>query len=249
MGGTTAELFALRVFAPVTNFGVYLSDRAQSIFAVFGSAEELTQRIESLEREKLTLTRLLAKLEDVAHENEVLRTQYGLPPADVLQDIAHVEADIIGYNSGTTKEWIAINRGTRDGVINGMAVVTRGGVFVGTIAQTTERTARVLLLTNTRSTVRGETSALHTRGIVQGVSNLGARFRLVERSQPLADGDHIVTVRNGFVPARLLIGTVTNVSVADDSLFQEATVIPAYTATLGDTVRVLLITEVFHDDL
>ncbi len=245
MGGT-AELFVLRAFAPLTRASVHISARVQDIFAVFGSAEALTQRIETLEREKLALTRTLARLESVARENEELRTRYGLPLAVALQDIARVDADIIGYNDGATKEWIAINRGTRDGVADGMAVVTRDGIFVGTVVQTTATAARVFLITNTRSTVRGETSTLHTRGIVQGVSNLGARFRMVERSRPLTDGDRVITVRNGAIPARLLIGTIANVTVADDSLFQEATVIPSYRATLGDQLSVLLTVDQFR---
>ncbi len=237
--GSTTELFLWRAAAPFVHAGATVIDAVRDTLAVFGNARTLTARIEALEREKIALQAEKSYLENVAAENATLRAEAALPRAEEVATYPQRAADVIGYNPGATKEWIVINRGQSDDVAVGMPVVV-GRVLVGVVAAVAPHTAQVRLITHAQSVIRGETAKLRTRGIVRGVSHAGAHVTMVERSQPLADGDVMLTVRNNALPGGLLLGTVYNVRVSDDSLFQEALLAPAYTAALRDRVTVLL---------
>ncbi len=239
--GAVVELFLWHASEPFVRVGKSIVDTTRDVFAVFGSAAKLTERIETLEREKQALQSALGRLQSIEHDYNALRTECGLPHAAVLADYQKVEADVIGYNAGKAREWIMINRGRADDVEEGMAVVTREAVLVGTVSRVGAHVARVRLVTNAESVIRGETSTLHVKGIVRGVSHHGARFTMVERSQPLTDGDMVLTTRNVHIPGRLLIGTVYNIHVTEDGLYKEATLIPAYEARLQNHVSVILI--------
>ncbi len=239
--GSVLELFLWRAATPLITSGAYIKDVSQGTLSIFSSARKMAQKIEILEHEKTSLTVEVALLKSRIAELQRQKEEEGRLSEQLAQHQI-VDAKIIGYNTGATKEWIMINRGLRDGIKTGMAVVTSEGVFVGAVTQQSEHVSRVELVTNTDSVIRGQTQSL-TRGIVRGVSNLGAHFIKVHRSQPLADGDTVLTVRNTLIPEGLLIGTIYNVHISDDSLFQEAILTPAFEVGLRDDVRIILIEE------
>lgn len=235
--GSTAELFLWQAASPFTRGGSAVGGWFSSVGAVFGSADSLTAQIATLEREKRRLEGENARLASVDAENAELRTAAELPAREESFDRVH--ADVIGFNPGATKEWIVINRGQRDGVCQGCAVVV-DQVLIGTVERASGGAALVRLVTNAQSVVRAQTAQHRTLGVVRGVAHVGARLVNVERSRPLSDGEQVVSVRNGVVPSDFLIGTAYNVHLSDDSLFQEATIAPAYEAALRDRVDVII---------
>jgi rod shape-determining protein MreC len=120
-----------------------------------------------------------------------------------------------------------LNKGERDGVVKGMAVVAPQGV-VGHVVATSPNASRALLLEDPSSGVDAIVMRSRARGIVEGGSDAGCILKYVKRRDDLQVGDRIITSGlDGIFPKGLPIGEITRVIPGDRGLFQSAEVEPA----------------------
>ncbi len=224
------------ILRPLYGLGGHLRDFRE----VFLSPQRSTERLAALREENHRLRALAAEAERLRVENERLRTQLNLPEKTVLQSFWSLGADVVAANVGDKKEWLVINRGRVDGLRSGQAVVTEGSVLVGSIVEVFDKTARVRLLTHPQSNVRVSTVRAGTTGIVSGQAGLGLLMKMVDPTESLADGDKLFTVAQSVFPPELFVGTVRDVRLSADGLFQEASVSLPYEVSRLRTVTVLI---------
>jgi len=142
----TAQRFVRDLLHPITEVaGAIVSPFSDAWNAVFDydDLEEqnrlLTERIQQLEGNELAV-------EAERAEFERLRAATGV---DVRPDLARVIATVVRGGVGNfDDDVITIDRGSQDGVRNGMAVVTGTGL-VGRVERVDATTSAVLLLTDT----------------------------------------------------------------------------------------------------
>lgn len=113
-----------------------------------GSSLEVAYATAVAERNRLASenAQLTAELEDV----EILREQNRA--AQQRPDITYVGAKVIGRDPSGTEQMIIINRGTADGLREGMAVVNPD-IYVGQITSVDQHQAKVQLISDSHASV------------------------------------------------------------------------------------------------
>ncbi|MGH7860346.1 MAG: rod shape-determining protein MreC, partial [Candidatus Binatia bacterium] len=153
-----------------------------------------------------------------------------------------IAARVIGLDASSLFRSFTLDRGERDGIRPGMAVVCADGV-VGRIAQVSPNASRVLLLTNHNSGVDAIVQRTRARGIVEGVLEGGATMKYLRQTEDVKDGDVVVTSGvDGIYPKGVMIGRIIRVERKDYGLFQVATILPA--VDFSRLEEVLVITSV-----
>jgi rod shape-determining protein MreC len=134
-------------------------------------------------------------------------------------------AGVVGGRDGLART-LTIDRGERDGVVKGAAVLAPGGV-VGQVFLASAHAARVLLITDHNSGVDAIVQRTRARGIVEGTVTEGCGLKFVKRTEDLQPGDVVVTSGvDGIFPRGLPIGQLTSVDKRGQGLFQYASVRP-----------------------
>ncbi len=133
-------------------------------------------------------------------------------------------ASLIGVDSSSWFRTVLLDKGTRDGVRKGMAVVTPDGV-VGHVVAVSSRASKVLLVIDRSSTVDVMIERSRARGIVQGLAPDRCELKYVTRGEDVKPGDRLISSgMDGIFPKGLAVGRVVRVDPARRGLFQRADV-------------------------
>ena len=149
--------------------------------------------------------------------------------------------------SGVLKT-IVIGAGTDQGVTVDQIVLAEQGV-VGRVSEVGSNYAKILLVTDSSSSVSALVQTSRASGIVRGQYGDTLVMEWILQSDPVKPGDVVVTAGLGIgtelrslYPKGLVIGTVVDVTKAEVSAYQRAIIAPA--ADLRKLESVLLITPV-----
>jgi rod shape-determining protein MreC len=166
----------------------------------------------------------LVRLTELELANERLR--------ELLQFRSSLEGNILGARviARDPTPWVrtfTIDRGERDGIRRGMAVLSPRGV-VGQIAQASRTVSRVLLLTDHNSGIDAFVQRSRARGIVQGAHEAGCHMQYLRRDEDVVPGDRVLTSGlDGIFPKGVSIGEVVEVARRHRDLLQVAVVRPS----------------------
>lgn len=135
-------------------------------------------------------------------------------------------ARVIARDPGPLSMTLTLDRGERDHVRRGMAVLAPQGV-VGQIAEASYAAARVVLLTDHNSGIDAIVQRSRARGIVQGGTDGSCYMNYLSRDADIAVGDRVLTSGlDGIFPKGVVIGEVVEVSRSHRGLLQAAVVRP-----------------------
>jgi len=149
-------------------------------------------------------------------------------------------ASVIGVDSSAWFRTVLLDRGERDGVKRGMAVVTPQGV-VGHVVAASSHAAKVLLLIDNSSAVDVTVERSRARGIVEGERENFCALKYVVHGDDVQVGDRLVSSgMGGFFPKGLPVGNVTEISPEKHGLFQRAIVQPSVDFNKLEEVFVIL---------
>jgi rod shape-determining protein MreC len=182
------------------------------------------------------LRAVLTESEEVRLENERLRLLLDFKEA---QEIATLPARVIAEDASSWFRTVMIDKGSDQGVTEGMPVVVAEGV-VGRVVRSSPRFARVLLITDASSAVASLLQDNRARGICRGQGDQLV-FDFVLRQEEVNVGDRVVTSGMGGVfPKGLVVGHVKSVDRQEFGLFQAITVAPSVDFSHLEEVLVLL---------
>jgi rod shape-determining protein MreC len=146
----------------------------------------------------------------------------------LLQPANPVTARVIDRDPGNFDSTLTIDRGTRDGVAEGMPVMAPNGV-VGHVIEVWRNGAKVRVLTDPESAIAVRPITHSVTGIAQGrqgsdeifVDDFGGRAEVEE-------GDEVVTanIANSLYPPDLAVGEVTGVDEQSARLGLSASIRP-----------------------
>ncbi len=138
-----------------------------------------------------------------------------------------VAARIIGKDPSVWFRSVVIDRGSRDGVSKGMAVVNGDGV-VGQIFSVSPNYAKVLLAIAPSSAMDVVLQKSRVRGILKGTGSLVYQLDYILKTVEVEEGDQVVTAGyGGIFPTGLPIGVVSKVIRKRRGMFLEVEVKPA----------------------
>jgi rod shape-determining protein MreC len=141
-----------------------------------------------------------------------------------------VAATVIGYETDPYLRYLILDVGTRQGVREGMPVITRGSALIGRIADAGLNRSRVRLLTDAGSQVGALLQTSRATGIVIGQPDGSLLLDFVNPDEEIPPGDTVLTSGiGGQIPRALVIGQVTErLSAGGSEPFQRARVRPAF---------------------
>ena len=172
-----------------------------------------------LKKEKEKLLAENTKLKEIQRENDFLRRQLEIPLAKKPDLIL---ADVIGREPESFNSYITINAGKKQGVKEKQAVITAGGVLAGQIAEVFDNSSKVMLLTDSRSSINAISQQTRTAGIVRGKYGVGVSMEMVSQNEKITVGEAVITSGiNGKIPKGLIIGKVKNIEESDSEIFKK----------------------------
>jgi rod shape-determining protein MreC len=144
-----------------------------------------------------------------------------------------ITAPVIARDPSGVLKTIVIGAGTDQGVRVGQVVLAEQGV-VGRVSEAGTNYAKVLLVTDSSSSVSALVQTSRASGIVRGQYGDALVMEWILQSDPVKPGDIVVTAGLGIgtelrslYPKGLVIGTVVDVTKAEVSAYQRAVVAPA----------------------
>jgi rod shape-determining protein MreC len=229
--------------APVRASIQAVEDTVGGVFDSFGNVRELRRENEELRRTIDHLTAENAQVQSLRLQNERLRQQLAFKEA--RPELQQLPAEVVYRDPTSLRKYLVIDKGRRDGVELGMAVVSPGGM-VGRIQSVEERRSRVLLLIDPESAVRVflQESRMDGRadGILYGRWPLGRlRMRYIETTVQVREGTWVLTAgMDDELPRDLPIGVIQKVYKTDVQETQEADILPAVDPDTLESVAVIL---------
>lgn len=172
-------------------------------------------------------------------ENAELRTQLNFFSN---QKFVHIGAEVVGRNIEPLGSTLIINRGKKDGVQVGNAVIVSNGVLIGKVAKTEEESSLVRLLNDNQSKVAA-TILNHEKslGVIEGGYGISVRMDFIPQQEDIRVGDLVVTSGlEAGMPRGLLIGNIVAVEKEAYEPFQKAILSPA--ASLSSIAFVSVVT-------
>lgn len=142
-------------------------------------------------------------------------------------DLPMVAARIIGKDPSVWFRNVIIDRGSRDGVARGMAVVNGDGI-VGQVFSVSPNFSKVLLAVAPSSAMDVLLQKSRARGILKGTGSLTYELDYILKTTEVNKGDQVVTAGyGGIFPTGLPIGVVSKVVRKRRGMFQHIEVTPS----------------------
>lgn len=225
------------VQSPVTSITASVSNYFTSISTLRSAQSEndlLKQRIQELEVE-------VKQKSDLNSENERLRTLLQMKETSKYKVLT---AMIIGRDPSVWFDSSIINRGSLDGVMVNMPVVTDGGL-VGRVTAVSPLTAQVDLITYSKSGlggIIGEVGGANALGVVAGTSKKDLlEMKYVPGTSDVQVGQPVFTTgQDGIFPAGLKVGEIASVVSGSATTPHQIQIRPAAKLNSMQEVGVLL---------
>jgi rod shape-determining protein MreC len=199
--------------------------------------ESLGEENRQLREHLLLLQVRLQKLEAVEAENTRIREL--LASSEALQDEVLI-AEIVGINQDPYRHQITLNKGSRDGVYRGQALVDAYGVL-GQIVEVAAGRSQALLITDPDHGIPVEVNRTGLQTIAVGSGDgQGLRLPFLPANADIREGDLLVSSPlGGRFPAGYPVGRIRSLHHTADAHFLEALALPS--AQLNQGRQALLV--------
>jgi rod shape-determining protein MreC len=215
------------VSGSLINLQTWFSSRfsaVQDFFTAPRDIASLRQRNAELEAEVAELQGQVIQLQQDVGETEILAALVDFSRAN--PENTYKAAAVIGFDPSPFLHFVIINRGSNDGILRGMPVVTDQGL-VGRVDAVIADAARVQLITDPDSNVNVRLQNVQTEASLVGSVTGDLTLDLIPQDVDIQTGDLALTSGlGGGYPPDLIVGQVINIRKRDFDLFQQAIVQP-----------------------
>ncbi len=234
---------SLTIAAPMENGLRDVADPISDFFRGIFNRGDLVRENERLREELERLQTETAATEDAQRRLQELEEALGVKenrPDDVF-----VVADVIAQDPSGFKRALAIDRGSKDGLDEGMVVLSKSGSLVGVVSLVFEEFAWLRLISDPNNAVNiavltGGEEGSEARGVAVGDLRSRLSLEMLPTEAKIQEGDLVITSGlGGNYPRTLLLGSVTSVEEKPQALAKRATMEPAADLSSLDTVLII----------
>jgi rod shape-determining protein MreC len=198
----------------------------------------------NLEKENRILKQRVAELQAETHHMKEMRLANDrlrhLLQFREKSSSSMIGAEVIGQDPSSWFKSVTIDKGERDGVKRGMAVVSPTGI-IGQILKTAPHYATVLLITDYNSAIDSIVQRTRAKAIIVGKGENRCQLKYLLRTEEVAVGDAVVTSGlGGNFPKGLLVGEIKKVDKKGHGVFQYAELVPSVDFTQIEEVFVIM---------
>ena len=208
------------------------------------SADVRTLQARNTELEELVNNLMVenVQLKELERENDTLRQllNYTRNNPQLTYETTTVRGRSVGVDPTNLLYFIYVDVGARDGVADGMPVITDRGL-VGRVTASGPNSAQVLMLIDPASSVNAIIQGSRVTGVVRGNIDGTVSMERIPPNEKVNPGDIVLTSGlGGNFPDKLVIGQVTEVIQRDQDMFQVARIRP--TVDFGKLETMLIVT-------
>lgn len=203
------------VFRPVQSGFNAAADWVKDFVTNWRDYGELRKQYDELEMENESLSMKLTGIEEMEMENDRLKAL--LDAKDAYEELDPIYAEVIARDPGQWFDTFSINRGTSNGVKEGMAVMTGDGL-VGHVYEAGLTYAKVRTIIDSRSAVACLVQRTRDNGVMRGEVTANSEYAecyvyYLPNVNNIVPGDVIITSgMDSLYPKGLTIGEVIAVS-------------------------------------
>jgi rod shape-determining protein MreC len=191
---------------------------SSGFFSSLFSGNKLQKEIANLKNQNAILSSNVLDINALKKENEVLRHAIGVElNKDYKLEMTNITAKDV------SNDYITIDKGTENGVKEGMAVITNEKAVVGRTIEVQKNYAKVILISNKKSSFDAEIEEKGATGVLRGSGRLSVLLDLIPREKNITEGDMVKTSNiTGVFPPNLLVGWIKKVMKNDVESIQQA---------------------------
>ncbi len=190
-----------------------------------------------LKKESDILKARLVGFEEVVRENTRLEKLLQFKRKSIYSSVA---ASVIGRDPTLWHSTMIIDRGKKDGIQPGLPVVNALGV-VGKIAEVSEHSSKVLLITDPQFSVAAMIQRERETALVSGSLQNVCHIRYINEEAQIQVGDIVITSKlSSLFPEGLMIGEIVRIEQNKQNLTQEGVLAPSVSLSQIEEVLVIL---------
>ncbi len=174
-----------------------------------------------------------AALQELTRENEQLRTALGFKERNKIP-LMGAQVRSYGYEFG--KEFLLIDKGTRDHVAKGDAVVDANGLLLGMIGSVEDEFAKVSIASNAEEVFDAELLPAGVKTFAKGLGSRAFSLELLPQNAVIRNGDYVMA--KGFRTS-FLLGQVARVETNGGGAFKEVHAVLVSHPELSEEVFIL----------
>lgn len=214
---TNFRFYVESALYPILVFADSPHAMSRMVSSQFKSHSDLLAENEKLSTEIFMQKADILKLNDLELENQALRKLLNSP---VRANTKRLFAEVIDVSPDPYLHRVIVNRGSKEGVHEGMPVITDQGL-VGQVMNVNHSYSRVLLLTDPNCSIPVIDGRSYVRAISTGTSAHGEiSINNVPRSADIKQGDLLLTSGIGGVyPKGYPVAEVISVGISDSQPF------------------------------
>ena len=210
-------------FAEIQRVTMVTITRVRGLWTGYVDLTSVQRENETLKRELQTQQVRMQEIRALAQQSESLRQLLELRQRAGVETIA---SEVIGAGAATDVRAYTIDKGSSDGVLKDMAVISPAGV-VGRVILSSRRAAHVQLLIDRNAAAAALIERTRAQGIVLGQGGDALLMDYVPGTADVKQGDMVVTSGiDAVYPKGFVIGTVDIVERGPGT-FHKITVRPA----------------------
>ena len=220
--GKWMERYFAYAINPLNRVSFLMADSLGDLVSFYLSKQDYRQENERLRQKLIELSGQQAERQRIKAENELLKRE--LKFVDEY-NYHSVTARVLGRSLNYETANVLINKGSKDGISDGLAVTADQGVIVGKIFGVKDNVSQVRFLSDNQnklavSVIGSDGSSL---GLAVGEHNINIKIDMLAKDALIGEGDIVTT--SGMeenIPAGLLLGHIRNVFHREEKVWQEA---------------------------
>lgn len=224
------------IFSPLFSAISNSSYKTRGFFFGLSEISDLKKQNSDLS-EKLVQSQIdKNELAELRLENETLKKQLGF--IENHKDRELIPAKIIGRDPISYLDYIIIDKGSHNGITNGMAAIT-DGALVGKVTEVMDGSAKITLITSKESLVQVMLQDSRVQGILRGGLS-GIILDNIPQDVEAPEGGMVITSGlGGDVEQGIMVGTISGTRSSKAEIFKTLSIQPIVDFTKLELVFVL----------
>lgn len=213
----------LKVARPFESFFSSASFSSRGFFSGIGEISTLKQQNQQLS-DKLRQSQIdQSELEEIKAENQILKNQLGFK--ETVEGKELIPSKIISREPTSFLDDMTIDKGEKDGIRTGLAVVSNGAL-VGKVTEVYSDESKIELITSKDSIIQAMLQKNRVMGILKGGLS-GVSLENIPQDVDVADRESVVTSGlGGGIDQGILIGEVTGQKSSKAEIFKILSIQP-----------------------
>lgn len=200
-----------------------ISKDLSKTFSVFFKISQLKKDNERLANQLIGLQVDRSRVMELETENQLLKKELGF--LDQAQKGSMVSARIIERDPTTFFDNIIVDKGSSDGIEEGMAV-TFNGVLAGQVKEVYEKSSKILLISGRDSLIQVMMQENRSKGILRGGLS-GLYIENIISDTEYREGEYIITSGlGGKMRQGILVGKAGKTEAGSPGIFKNIAVEP-----------------------